>query len=47
MSIARQRLGKYSPAHANALNNRMSIVRQRISEHASLTIEVVFCVVRA
>jgi hypothetical protein len=41
-SIARQRLGKYIPAGANARNNRTSIARQRISKHASLTIEAVF-----
>jgi hypothetical protein len=45
--IARQRLGKHIPAGANALNNMTSIARQRISKHASLTIEAVFCVVRA
>jgi hypothetical protein len=41
-SNARQRLGKHIPARANALNNRTSIARQRISKHASLTIEAVF-----
>jgi hypothetical protein len=39
--IARQRLGKHIPAEAYA-RNRTSIARQRISKHASLTIEVVF-----
>jgi hypothetical protein len=32
--IARQRLGKQIPAEVIALNNRTSIVRQRISKHA-------------
>jgi hypothetical protein len=41
--IARQRLGKHIPAGANA-RNRRSIVRQRISKHASLTTEAVFSV---
>jgi hypothetical protein len=45
--IARQRLGKHIPAGVNAINNRQSITRQRISKHASLTIEAVFCGVRA
>jgi hypothetical protein len=45
--IARQRLGKHVPAKANARNNRTFIARQRISKHASLTIEAVFCVVHA
>jgi hypothetical protein len=40
--IARQRLGKDIPAEANALNNRTYIARQRITKHASLTIEAVF-----
>jgi hypothetical protein len=40
--IARQRLGKHNPAGANARDNRTSIAKQRISIHASLTIEVVF-----
>jgi hypothetical protein len=40
--IARQRLGKHIPARANARKNRTSIARQRISKHASLTIEAVF-----
>jgi hypothetical protein len=39
---ARQRLGKYIPAQANARNNRSSSARQRISKHASLTIVSVF-----
>jgi hypothetical protein len=38
---ARQRLGKHIPAGANASNNRMATARQRISKHASLTIEAV------
>jgi hypothetical protein len=42
-SIARQRLGNHIPAGTNALNNRTSIGRQRISKHASLIIESVFC----
>jgi hypothetical protein len=37
--IASQRLVKHIPAEANALNNRTSIVRQKISKHASLTTE--------
>jgi hypothetical protein len=37
--IARQRLGKDIPARANARKNMTSIARQRISKHASLTIE--------
>jgi hypothetical protein len=45
--IARQQLGKHIHAGANARNNRTSIVRQRISEHASLTVEAVFCVALA
>jgi hypothetical protein len=40
--IARQRLGKRTPAGANARNSRTSIARQRISKQASLTIEAVF-----
>jgi hypothetical protein len=40
--IASQRLGKHIPAEANAANNRMSTVRQKISKHASLTIEDMF-----
>jgi hypothetical protein len=40
--IARQRLGKRTPAGVNARNIRTSIARQRISKHASLTIEAVF-----
>jgi hypothetical protein len=39
---ARQRLRKPIPAEANARNNRMSIVRQRISKHTSLSTEAVF-----
>jgi hypothetical protein len=39
--IVRQRLSKYIPAEAKALNSRASIARQRISKHASLTIEAV------
>jgi hypothetical protein len=39
--IARQRLGKPIHTGANARSNRTYIVRQRISKHASLTIEVV------
>jgi hypothetical protein len=45
--IARQRLGKHITAEANALNNRSSIAKQRISKHASLKTEADFCVVRA
>jgi hypothetical protein len=44
--IARQRLGKHIPAGDNARNNRTFIATQRISKHASLTTETVFCVVR-
>jgi hypothetical protein len=40
--IARQRLGKHIPAGANARNNMASIAIQRISKHASLTIEPLF-----
>jgi hypothetical protein len=40
--IARQRLGKHIPSGANAGDNRTSIARQRISKHASLTIEAMF-----
>jgi hypothetical protein len=40
--IARQRLGKHSPAETNARNNRTSITRERISKHAPLTVEAVF-----
>jgi hypothetical protein len=40
--IARQRLGKHILVEANARTNRTSIVRQRISKHASLTTEAVF-----
>jgi hypothetical protein len=40
--IAMQRHGKNVPAGANARNIRMSIARQRISKHASLTVESVF-----
>jgi hypothetical protein len=40
--IARQQLGKHIPVEANARNNRTSIAKQRISKHASLTIEAVF-----
>jgi hypothetical protein len=32
---------------SNASNSRTSIARQRISKHATLTVEAVFCVVRA
>jgi hypothetical protein len=42
--IARQRLCKYIPARANARKNRTSIAWQRISKHASITIEAVFSV---
>jgi hypothetical protein len=41
---ARQRLGKHIPVRANACKNRTSIARQRINEHASLTIESLFSV---
>jgi hypothetical protein len=41
---ARQRLGKHIPAEANARNNKTSIAGQRLSKHASLTIEAVFSV---
>jgi hypothetical protein len=44
--IARQRLDKHIHAEANGRNNRTSIAKQRISKHASLTIQTVFCVVR-
>jgi hypothetical protein len=45
--IVRQGLGKHIPAEANTRNSRTSIARQRISKHASLTTEAVFCVVYA
>jgi hypothetical protein len=38
---ARQRVGRHIPAGINERNNRKSIARQRISKHASLTIQVV------
>jgi hypothetical protein len=37
-------LGKHISARANARKNRTSIARQRISKHASLTVEAVFSV---
>jgi hypothetical protein len=37
-----QRLGKHIPAEANARNNRKFITKQRISKHASLTLETMF-----
>jgi hypothetical protein len=40
--IARQRFGKHIRAEANARNSRTCIARQRISKHASLTVEAVF-----
>jgi hypothetical protein len=40
--ISRQRVGKHVPAGANARKNRTFIATQRISKHASLTIETVF-----
>jgi hypothetical protein len=40
--IVRQPLDKHIPSEANAYDNRTSIVRQRISKHASLVIETVF-----
>jgi hypothetical protein len=40
--IARQRLGKHIPTGTNESKNRTSIARQRITKHASLTIESVF-----
>jgi hypothetical protein len=42
--IAKQRLGKHTPALANAHKKRTSIARQQISKHASLTIAAVFSV---
>jgi hypothetical protein len=39
---AMQRLGKNIPAGANTRNNRIYIARQRVSEHASLTIQAAF-----
>jgi hypothetical protein len=41
--ICRQRLGKHPPAQAYAYN-WTSIARQRISQHALLTIEAMFSV---
>jgi hypothetical protein len=43
MYIARQRLGKYIPAQANAVNNT-SIARQRCGKNVSLTTEAMFSV---
>jgi hypothetical protein len=40
--IATQRHGKHIPAGANSRDNRTSIARQRVSKHASLTIETAF-----
>jgi hypothetical protein len=40
--IEKQRLSKHIPTEAKARNNRTSISRQRISKHASLTIEAMF-----
>jgi hypothetical protein len=40
--IARQRLGKHISAQANSRNDRMSVTRQRMSKHTSLTMEAVF-----
>jgi hypothetical protein len=40
--ITRQRLGNHIPAGACARNNRTSIVRRRISKHASLITEAAF-----
>jgi hypothetical protein len=37
--IARQRLGKHIPAGANEGKISISIARQRINKHASLTVE--------
>jgi hypothetical protein len=45
--IARQRLDKHIPAEAKAPNNMTSIAKQLITKYVSLTIEAVFCVVRA
>jgi hypothetical protein len=42
--IARQRLGKHIPVEAYERKNRTSIAWQRTSQHAFLTIEVVFSV---
>jgi hypothetical protein len=39
--VARQRLGKHIPTETNARNNRTYTARERISKHASLTIEAV------
>jgi hypothetical protein len=44
--IARQQRGKYIPAEAKAHNNRLTIARQRISKHTSLTIEAVLYFLR-
>jgi hypothetical protein len=38
--IVKQRLGKHIPARTKAHKNRTFIARQRISKHASLTVEV-------
>jgi hypothetical protein len=40
--IARQRICKHIPAESNDRKNKTSIVRKRISKHASLTREAVF-----
>jgi hypothetical protein len=45
--IARQRLGKHITSRANARDNRSTIARQRRGNHASSTIQAVFCVVPA
>jgi hypothetical protein len=41
-SITSHRLGEHIPARANECNNMTSILRRRISKHASLAIEAVF-----
>jgi hypothetical protein len=40
--IARQQLSKHIPAEASVRNNRTSIAKQRISKHATLTIQTAF-----
>jgi hypothetical protein len=45
--IARQRTGKHIPAEANTCNSTTSVAGQWINKHVSLTIEAIFCVVRA
>jgi hypothetical protein len=45
--IASQRLSKHISAGVNASYNTTFIAMQQHSKHASLTVQAVFCVVRA